>query len=43
MTVALLGSVSSELAVNEYNSAKAVRLEVLAKAFHVDTATIRSR
>lgn len=34
VTVALLASVSSELSVNEYTSAKADRLEALAKSFH---------
>ena len=43
MTVALLASVSSELTVSEYNSAKAERLEVLARSFKVDTAAIRRR
>jgi len=43
MTVALLASVSSELSVNEYSSAKAERLEALAKSFHVDTAAIRKQ
>jgi hypothetical protein len=28
---------------NQYNSAKAERLEALAKSFHVDTAAIRVR
>jgi hypothetical protein len=43
MSVALLASVSSELSVSEYNSAKAERLEALAKSFRVDTAAIRKQ
>jgi hypothetical protein len=43
MTVALLASVSSEVSVSEYSSAKAERLEALARTFHVDIAAIRKQ
>ena len=41
VVIALLASVSHELSVNEFNTGKAERLEALAKAFSVNTATIR--
>ena len=42
VVIALLASVSHELSVNEFNIGKAERLEALAKAFSVNTATIRN-
>ncbi len=41
VVIALLASVPHELSVNEFNTGKAERLEALAKAFSVNTATIR--
>jgi ParB family chromosome partitioning protein len=40
--IALMASVSSELSVNEYNTAKAERLESLATTFSVNTASVRT-